>query len=801
MKVRVSENCFLVNGRKLMLRAGELHYSRVKRDQWADRLRRMREAGLNTLSTYFFWNWHELKEGEFDFTGTTHPERDIEHFLDLVGESGLMVISRQGPWACAEWLNGGFPQWLFDKHPEIMSLDSAGRVTSRMEPHAPVVSYLHPTYLEYSRKWLKAFIQVLKKFDERFPDKLLMVQADNETCYGFHTSPFDTDYNPINIGSREDGAEGLYQEWLRRKYGSTSKLNSYYGTDYGDFGGIDPARSSPKTKGQLLSMFDWAAFKEDVITDYILEVAKVFMEAGIKVPISANEITTTYGNPSNMYEKSRHFFVGIDMYPSSIRDTLDATTKVIEPIEIMKAQCPGQYPTSLEFQGGWYNAKVPLNTTHLHQRISYAQGLKGISYYMWVGGTNPKGWGTTGESYDYDCAVQQDGRDGRRLPVMKRFLDFTHANEETILESKSLSEIGVSYYHPNFYWCGPLNTKSAGLLYNIAAEVSRFPSFETILQMAGFNFEYFDLEHINPNGVSKYKMLIIPLYDFLDESAQNSVISLIENGSTVLLGPTIPVLGGNMESCTILYDALKIKVLENVETESVELRNSGSLSISRVNILRSEDTRARPIAKTSSMGRVCGYLKKVKKGQAVVLGFLPTNFKDAAGIKALINFLSNLNLKPVAHASQRDVNVVERVTPNGSALLYLSNLSSEDRQTSIQFIDPSEQDKVKKIPGLKVAKRSAIVWPINLQAEFGTVKYLTSEITKIEHRGNEEIVIHAWGYEGTDGRVAVSFKGQKKSAEEKLYKHSSKGETLVFMNRKGVIRILVEGLSPPSDLP
>nr|MDO8133005.1 beta-galactosidase [Candidatus Njordarchaeum guaymaensis] len=801
MKVEIDKNYLLVNGRKLMLRAGELHYARVSRDQWADRLRRMREAGLNTLSAYFFWNWHELREGEFDFTGKTHPERDIEHFLDLVGESGLMLISRQGPWACAEWLNGGFPQWLFHKYPEIMSLDSTGRVTSRMEPHAPVVSYLHPTYLEYSRKWLRAFIPLLRKFDEEYPDKLLMVQADNETCYGFHPSPFDTDYNPINIGSKEDGTEGLYQKWLKGKYGDISTLNNLYGTSYGDIGEVDPPRSNPKSKGQLLTLFDWAAFKEDIVTDYLQEVASVFREAGIKVPISANEITTAYGNPSNMYKKSRHFFVGIDMYPSSIKDLIDATGKVIEPIEIMKAQCPEQYPTSLEFQGGWYNAKVPLNTTHLHQRISYAHGLKGISYYMWVGGTNPKGWGTTGESYDYDCAIQEDGRDGRRLPVMKRFLDFTQANEETILESRALAEIGVSYYHPYFYWCGPLSTKSAGLTYNIAAEMSRSPSFEAILQMAGFNLEYFDLEHINTKAVSAYKLLSVPLYDFLDKGAQEALLGLIRNGSTVLIGPTIPYMDGNMESCTVLRDVLKIKVLENVETESVELKNSGSLKVARVNVLESEGAGAVPIAKTSSTSQICGYLKKVGRGQIVVLGFLPTNLRDVGGIDTFLSFLSSLKVKSVANAGNRDVNVIERVSPNGSALLYLSNLSGEDVETSISFIDPGKSSKVTKIPRVKIAKRSAIAWPINLKTELGEIKYLTSEITRIQHRCNDEIVIHAWGYEGTNGKVAVDLKGQKKRAEEKLYKHSAKGETLEFRNAKGTIKIIVEGMKPLSDLP
>lgn len=354
-----------------MLRSGELHYTRVAKDQWADRLTRMKKAGLNAVSTYFMWNWHETEEGEFDFSGKSHPKRDVESYLDLVGESGLMLLARPGPWVCAEWVNGGLPQWLLDKHPEILSLDSAGRVTYRLEPHAPVVSYLHPTYLQYVGKWIDQIIPLLDKFDMKYPNRLLLVQADNETCYGFHPTPFDADYNPVNIGSKEKRVEGIYHNWLRRKYREISALNKYYGTQYRDFGQVDAPRVQPKSRDALLAVFDWTAFKEDVITDFLQRLVDMFRERGIKVPVYANEVMN-YGMVMSIAKKSRHLFDGIDMYPHFIKDIHDATSKVVEPIEILKAQAPDKCPICFEFQGGWYNTKIPLNTTHLHQRLAFS---------------------------------------------------------------------------------------------------------------------------------------------------------------------------------------------------------------------------------------------------------------------------------------------------------------------------------------------------------------------------------------------------------------------------------------------
>ena len=64
--------------------------------------------GINTLSTYVFWNAHEPEEGMWDFSGMN----DVAEFIRIAGEEGLMVLLRPGPYVCAEWDYGGLPWWL-----------------------------------------------------------------------------------------------------------------------------------------------------------------------------------------------------------------------------------------------------------------------------------------------------------------------------------------------------------------------------------------------------------------------------------------------------------------------------------------------------------------------------------------------------------------------------------------------------------------------------------------------------------------------------------------------------------------
>jgi len=104
----LGHDCFLRDGVRHRILSGALHYFRVPRAAWEDRLLKYRACGLNTVETYVAWNLHEPQPGRFDFTGGL----DLAHFIRLAGSLGLDVILRPGPYICAEWDLGGLPAWL-----------------------------------------------------------------------------------------------------------------------------------------------------------------------------------------------------------------------------------------------------------------------------------------------------------------------------------------------------------------------------------------------------------------------------------------------------------------------------------------------------------------------------------------------------------------------------------------------------------------------------------------------------------------------------------------------------------------
>ncbi len=104
------DRSFYLDGVPFTVISGAMHYFRIPREYWRDRLLKLRECGFNTVETYTCWNLHEPEEGEFCFDGNL----DIVAYIETATELGLNIILRPGPYICAEWDFGGLPAWLLN---------------------------------------------------------------------------------------------------------------------------------------------------------------------------------------------------------------------------------------------------------------------------------------------------------------------------------------------------------------------------------------------------------------------------------------------------------------------------------------------------------------------------------------------------------------------------------------------------------------------------------------------------------------------------------------------------------------
>nr|XP_020456019.1 beta-galactosidase-1-like protein 2 isoform X2 [Monopterus albus] len=168
--LRANSSHFTLEGQPVQILGGSIHYFRVPRAYWEDRLLKMKACGLNTLTTYVPWNLHEPERGTFNF----HDQLDLRSYVRLAAEMGLWVILRPGPYICAEWDLGGLPSWL------LQDKDIQLRTT-------------YPGFVDAVNLYFDKLVSVIKPLMFKEGGPVIAVQVENE--YGSYAK--DEKYMPF----------------------------------------------------------------------------------------------------------------------------------------------------------------------------------------------------------------------------------------------------------------------------------------------------------------------------------------------------------------------------------------------------------------------------------------------------------------------------------------------------------------------------------------------------------------------------------------------------------------------------
>ncbi|HOH24161.1 MAG TPA: beta-galactosidase, partial [Bacteroidales bacterium] len=153
----IGDKQFLLNGEAFVIKAAEMHYTRIPRPYWEHRIKMSKALGMNSICLYIFWNIHEQEPGVFDFEG----QNDVAEFCRMAQKEGMYVIIRPGPYVCAEWEMGGLPWWLLKK--EGIALRSQD-----------------PYYLERVEIFMNEVGRQLAGLQINRGGNIIMVQVENE---------------------------------------------------------------------------------------------------------------------------------------------------------------------------------------------------------------------------------------------------------------------------------------------------------------------------------------------------------------------------------------------------------------------------------------------------------------------------------------------------------------------------------------------------------------------------------------------------------------------------------------------
>lgn len=215
-RIRYDDRCFTIDGRDVFLFSGAFHYFRCPKPLWRDRFEKIKEAGFNCVETYVPWNWHEREMPANTDDFSTADLAEFNDWLKMAEDFGFYTIVRPGPYICAEWDTGGFPQWLLTKKPA----DRNGAWLRGDEA----------TFLAWSQHWYHEVCPIIASHQiTRKPHGqpgVILVQIENEYDFaGFPDAVKIHHLKTLAEAARADGIDvPLMTCWTKQVRGSTDPV-------------------------------------------------------------------------------------------------------------------------------------------------------------------------------------------------------------------------------------------------------------------------------------------------------------------------------------------------------------------------------------------------------------------------------------------------------------------------------------------------------------------------------------------------------------------------------------------------
>ena len=545
------EKNFMINGKPVYLNCGEFHYFRVPKQDWKRRMQLLKNAGGNAVATYIPWLIHEPEEGKFLFDqgdGIT----DLSDFLECAKEVGLFVIARPGPYAYSELVNGGLPDWLLKNHPEIKAVKRHGGNHGYSN-----VSYLHPVFLEKVKKFYEVVCPIIAKYTQNNGGTVAVVQVDNELT-GVHVWFGGYDFNPETMGFGKEG--GRYPEYLKEKYGTVEKVNAFYGTDKKAFTEFFPADEPESGLAHLRWNSDYIDFYNRTITEYISILMDWAEEGGIDCPFCHNA-ANPWMNPVFRHAKKKFgnkLLIGSDHYymlnqcfeqnnPTPAYMIYDFMSA--EMLRLMKNP-----PCIFETQYGSIADWPPTTEEDVEALLmcQLASGVRGHNGYVYTGGPNPPGCGTTCTIYDYNAPVAADGTCRPTYDALRRFGSFVERHGELATDTAAVDVRVVFPWKCFSGVSGTVDEKRApeiGSLANCFQKGLLSCLFAANLQPEMVDHD--DLEWMKDTS----SPVFVTCDGTMDADIQQKYVDYIKAGGNVIFNPVIPFMDEDYQPCTILSDA------------------------------------------------------------------------------------------------------------------------------------------------------------------------------------------------------------------------------------------------------
>ena len=592
------ENCrFHKDGKPCFVVASDYHYFRDRRDNWEDRLTKLKNLGVDLITFYTPWRHHLQLVGDkisYDFTGETKDSRDLAYFLELLKKVGLLGIFKPGPFVHSELNVGGLPNMAT---PTFSSEIDAMR---RSDDRPVVWSYdntilpapYDPTYDELVKGWLEAVSPIVAPYaSEEGP--VVALQLNDETIFCCSNDP------PWRLGYASSSTR-YYHKLLKERYGSIESYNQSHGTEHSSFKfvkgpqPIDGDRVEelrPKRPEDVLTFVDWAEFqwrwRRDNYVHYKDDYVKIDLPyltnyAGITPPIEQNLPDTVWDEAHNVSPELDATYADWWFAMNRVdQDVIDGAHEygmiswlgvaAYDEVVFDRYVNTARRRRGFNMEENWgfaafYDERSKYPIVPVFQTlVSIAAGATGYDIYT---GTSTDYWDDTLDAvtkrqcptFPSDAPINEKGEPGLLYEAAGQINKWFNANGDALLS------------------CDP-EPEAAYMLYSAYAAVASWvPSekhwgmpehdiprcgFEALepwsssLQKAGYSQVTGELENATVDWMLGCGSVSIYTAFFMGEAEQKKLAEFISKGGRLFICGELPTLSDTMQPCTVLKDAVE----------------------------------------------------------------------------------------------------------------------------------------------------------------------------------------------------------------------------------------------------
>lgn len=789
--VELRNKQILIDGQPQLIMCGEVHYFRLRRAEWQDRLDKLKAAGCNAVASYVPWLAHEPLAGQIDLDGHSAPELDLAGFIDLCHRNDLWFVARPGPFIMAEMKNEGVPFWVYQQHPEAIPVSWDGALVPTR-----TLDYLAPSFLAAARNWYRAVMAVIAPRLQPNGGNIIAVQLDNEIGM------------LAWVTNRPDLTDLLLDDlvrWLHERYDDAT-LAARYPFDLAATGLRNAAFRAPREEYAPALLHDLGRYMRGRFARYIATLRGYAEEFGVRdVPFVVNIHGTDAGRGlpfpigiSQLYEsytQAPDYLAGSDHYLGDLNANNFQDLYLINAL-MDAVNLPNQPLTSVEFEAGsgdygeTYGGRYDPSAIDFKIRICMAQGNRLLNYYLFSGGVNPRlPWPVhdgndrvafTGERHGFAAPVNPEGELNYTYVPLARATSAMMALAPRLATMHEQHDNVAFGFIPDYYMTEsryPASKAMQEIIGNLEAHRGQgaWEIMARAMLLAGYRFGAVDIQN-RPLEPTITPVLALGSARYMDSAIQQRLVDYVAAGGGLLLYGEVPLFDMEARRCTILADALGLTLTTSQQSSAhyfVSLVAEGWAAPRpevRTHYAQGfQPSRGDVLLRVYDTGEACGFDIPLGAGRAIVLS---TAYR--CDIALFRTALERLGATARLRHDSPDYGIflTSAAAEDGARVLHLLNLDGFPKTLRLL------EDGQPLLDGraLVLERRAGIMLPLDMRCGDVRIIYATAEVAAVEQ--------DALRFRLTQQQDVIAIETEREIVPSDDYSIERAGATTLIVSRK-----------------